>query len=342
MGRRCQPQSIEPKWQKYWKANDSFKIREDTANTAKGSYPLVAVLLCTHHGARFLSEQLISIKNQTHKNFTIWASDDNSKDATHSILEQYQNLWGEDQLLIGFGPQKDFIANFLFQICNKDIEADYFAYADQDDIWEPDKLSRAIVELERVPKDVPSLYCSRTRLVDEKNRDIGYSPLFKKSPAFTNALVQNIGGGNTMVMNKAACKLLRSAGEKVVVSHDWWTYLLITGAGGTVIYDSYPSVRYRQHNYNLVGSNITLGARISRILMLLKGRFQNWNTINTQALLQVRNLLTTENQCILDNFCTARKQWLISRIWGIGELGLYRQTFMGNLGLIAATVLNKL
>ena len=68
--------------------------------------------------------------------------------------------------------------------CRADIDADYFAYADQDDIWESDKLERAVNWLKTVPDGVPALYGSRTLLVDTRNQHIGYSPLFERTPDF--------------------------------------------------------------------------------------------------------------------------------------------------------------
>ena len=303
--------------------------------------PLVAVLLCTRNGDRFLAEQLDSINAQDHRNLTVWASDDGSEDNTNHILEEYQALDERDRFAIQFGPKQGFAANFLSLICRPDIEADYYAYADQDDIWQPDKLSRAITKMKSIPSSVPTLYCSRTCLIDENGDYVGLSPLFGKPPSFSNALVQNIGGGNTMVMNKAARDLLCAAGDRTVVSHDWWAYMLVTGAGGKVIYDSYSSVRYRQHDNNMVGSNNGWQARLLRLRLLLQGRFRNWNTTNALALQQVRHLLTPENRSILDKFCTARNRWLIPRIRGIMRSGIYRQTLIGNIGLMAAIVLNK-
>ncbi len=56
---------------------------------------------------------------------------------------------------------------------------------------------------------IPALYCTRSRLVDQHGKLIGFSPLFNKKPCFQNALVQNIAGGNTMVFNKAALNILQ-------------------------------------------------------------------------------------------------------------------------------------
>lgn len=309
---------------------------------SKVERPLVAILLCTLDGASFLREQIDSIQKQDHENLIVFASDDGSTDSTNLLLKQFQSRLGKDRVSIKSGPQRGFAANFLSLICQTEIEANYYAYADQDDEWRSDKLSRALDKLENVPKGRPALYCSRTSLIDENGDEIGFSPLFDKPPGFANALVQNIGGGNTMVMNQVARNLLCQASDNDVVSHDWWAYLIISGAGGTIFYDSYPSVRYRQHADNLVGSNVSWSSRLLRLRMLLKGSFRKWSTINTQALQKVRHLLTTENQAILDKFCTARDRWIIPRLLGIWRSGVYRQTLLGNMGLIAASILKKI
>jgi len=303
----------------------------------------VAILLCTHYGGRYLQEQLDSIDRQTHPGFVVWASDDGSGDDTLTILEAYRTGSHEDRdVSITRGPCNGYTANFLSLIINPAIAADYFAYADQDDIWEADKLSRAITRLQSIPSETPALYCSRTRGITRHGQAAGMSPLFARPPGFANALLQNIGGGNTMVMNAAARDLLRTAGNLPVVSHDWWTYMLVTAAGGTVIYDAYPSVNYRQHDANLVGSNTGWRARLGRLKSALKDRSRDWNTVNIAALQQVRALITPENQAVLDEFSRARDRGLLLRIWGIRKSGVYLQTRMGNLGLVAATLLKKI
>lgn len=305
------------------------------------SLPRVAILLGTYHGQQFLVDQLDSIAAQSHTNWQVWASDDNSQDNTHAILEEYRANWG-GALSVMSGPSEGFATNFLMLVCNASIQADYFAFCDQDDIWEPGKLTRAIEWLRTIPNEIPALYCSRTRLVDNENRDIGLSPLFIKSASFANALVQNIGGGNTMVFNQAARNILCEAGSSVeVVSHDWWTYLLVTGCGGKVFYDPVPSIRYRQHQENLVGHNSNLFARWKRICMLVRGRYKKWNNINLKALKLVYANLTPENKEIYNKFSSARNSWVIPRILGLAISGVYRQSLLDNVALAIAAFLGK-
>lgn len=305
--------------------------------------PQVAILLCTFHGQQFLSEQLDSYAAQSFQDWAVWISDDGSQDNTQEIINAYRTLWPEDRLHLLNGPCQGFAANFLSLVCHTKVRAAFYAWSDQDDIWETDKLERGVAWLRQQPTATPSIYCSRTRLVDEQNRHIGFSPLFSKPPSFANALTQNIGGGNTMVFNHAARQLLQQAGDATgAISHDWWAYQLITACGGEVLYDSYPSVRYRQHSTNLVGANISLQARFKRIVMLLRGRFRSWNDANLNALWRMQHQITPENQRILTQFDAARRSWLLPRLLGMARSGVYRQTLAGTLALFLGSLIRKI
>jgi hypothetical protein len=97
--------------------------------------------------------------------------------------------------------------------------------------------------------------------------------------------VQNIGGGNTMVFNRAARSILASAPADIeLIAHDWWTYQMVTGVGGVARYDSWPSVKYRQHEHNLVGSNVGMRQRTLRLRAFAQGRVVIWNDTNIEAL----------------------------------------------------------
>jgi glycosyltransferase involved in cell wall biosynthesis len=309
----------------------------------KTSQKKVSILLATFQGQGYLEEQLHSYLDQSHQNWELWVSDDGSSDQTLAILADFKNKLPKNQMSIHFGPQQGFAANFLSLTCHVDILADYYAYSDQDDVWKKEKLAKAVSWLESVPDDIPALYCGRTCLVDKHKNEIGLSPLFAKPPSFANALIQNIGGGNTMVLNNAARRLLQAAGECIpVIAHDWWAYMLISGSGGRVFYDSTPMLIYRQHENNLVGMNNSWPARLKRIRMLWQGRFKEWNDTNVMALESTADRLTPENQSVLEQFTAARQMGLLRRLIHFKRSGIYRQTLLGNIGLIVAAVLGKL
>lgn len=329
-------------WFSYSPESSASAPIEPAAPQLKRS-PKIAILLCTYQGENYLAEQLDSIAAQNHEHWTVFASDDGSVDQTRSILQAYRTQWPAQQLYLMAGPQKGFAANFLSLIFKDEVEAEYFAYCDQDDVWESDKLQRAMACLEAVPADKPALYCARTRLVDAGNRAIGLSALFCKPPSFANALIQNIGGGNTMVFNRAARDLLRAAGADLqVVSHDWWTYMVVSGCGGEIFYDPRPTLRYRQHAANLVGMNSSWGARATRLSMLAQGRFTQWNNTNISNLASLHSRLTPASLQVLQQFASARGGALPTRLMKLKSSGVYRQTLLGNLGLIAAAVFNKI
>jgi glycosyltransferase involved in cell wall biosynthesis len=303
----------------------------------------VAILLSTFNGARFLADQLASFARQSHKNWFLVAADDSSTDDTVAILSEFRQGRGAENVVIQMGPAKGFVANFLASASNPDLKADFYAFSDQDDIWEADKLSRALGWLHTVPSHVPAVYGSRTRLINSSGKDIGLSPLFRKPPAFANALVQNIAGGNTMVFNEAARSLLIAAGGVVAVpSHDWWLYLLVTASGGAFYYDRYCSVRYRKHADNVIGTNTGMIARTHRARMLISGRFKRWTDMNLRALESVSAQMTEESRATLDTFREARLRDMIPRLIGVRRSGVYRQTLMGQIGLAVGVAFNKI
>jgi glycosyltransferase involved in cell wall biosynthesis len=303
----------------------------------------VAILLCTFNGARFLPAQLSSYADQTWRDWRIFASDDGSSDATATILSQYRAKLDAGRMDIRAGPRRGFVVNFLSLICDPTIQADYYAYSDQDDIWEPEKLTRALDVLQKIPPHVPAVYGSRTRLIDDNGHEFGLSKLFQHKPEFRNALVQNIAGGNTMVLNAAAREHLMAGGPAHhLPGHDWWTYLVTTAVGGQVHYDPIPFVKYRVHPGNIMGSNAGLINHARRLNMVARGRFRQWIDLNVAALRPLRDRMTPENRMLFDLFCEARDRAFFGRQIGFLKAGIYRQTPLGNVGLIVASLLKKL
>ena len=316
---------------------------EDPATAIHAGGTHVAILMGTYNGTRFLAEQLSSIERQHHGDWSLYASDDGSKDDTVALLEATGRQWKDHRLHIVKGPRRGFVGNFLSLVCRPEIEGDFFAWCDQDDIWREDKLDVALTWLNSIPPDIPALYCGRTETISEFGVSEGCSPLFKRAPAFANALVQSIAGGNTMVFNQSARALLQEAGDKITVpSHDWWAYQLISGAGGKVYYDPHPKVLYRQHEANIVGSNSGLSARLIRLRMLFMGQFHDWNEQTLAALETMKHRLSRQSRITLANFGDARKRSLPLRMLGCIRAGIYRQTVLGTLGLFTAIIMKKI
>ena len=303
----------------------------------------VAILACVYNGERFLAEQFASLGRQTVPDIDLWISDDGSTDGSLGVLGEIGAEWRKGAFTILRGPGQGFAENFRSLMVNEDIAADYYAFCDQDDVWAPDKLEAAIAWLSRQPADRPALYGGRTRTVDIEGRPVGLSPLFAEPPSFRNAIVQSIAGGNTMVMNRAARDLMAEASRRSgFVSHDWWCYMMVTGAGGNFLYSPEPRVDYRQHVGNLVGSNDGLRARLGRSGFLLSGGFARWTDRNLAGLQACRDLLTDDARDVLDRFAALRTMWLPRRLIELHRSGIHRQTWKGQASLYLASAINRL
>ena len=304
----------------------------------------VNIILAYKDGEAFIEDQLRSIATQEHQHVHIELCDDFSDTPLDQALLDISGL-SPHQIKITINPHNlGYCQNFLKGLKEASDAYDLYSFCDQDDIWFDDKIKRAINAIAPYPDDVPCLYCSRTEIVDNSGqKQLGYSPLFTKKPSFTNALMQNIGGGNTMVMNRAARQLLIEASQDVdVVSHDWWTYIIVSGASGIVIYDPRPSLKYRQHDHNLVGRNSGWRARLLRIRMLIQGKYRDWNERHVAALNKNTHLLSAENKRVLDLFIKARQAPLMKRLFLFLKAGLHRQTLLGNIGLFVSVVLKRI
>jgi len=221
----------------------------------------IAVLLSTYNGSKYLRQQLDSLYGQTHPEIRIWVRDDGSSDSTQAMLEGEQ-AQGRLTLLGGgnnLGPAQSF---FKLLKNAAATEADYVAFCDQDDVWDTDKVERAISMLARVPADIPAMYCSRLELVDENLCHLAYTETPRKI-GFGNALVESVAVGCTMVLNRKAVDLIASNLPDRVVIHDWWCYLVVSCLG-EVVFDKSAPIKYRQHETNTIGVGAGWLARLSR------------------------------------------------------------------------------
>ena len=306
------------------------------------SAPSIVILMGTYNGAKYIKEQLDSFEVQTHLNWRLVVSDDGSVDDTLDILKSYQLKWGQDKLVIKYGPKRGFAINFLTLAADPSIQADYYAFSDQDDVWLPQKLAAAVSYLSTVYPLIPQAYGGRTIYVDESLGEIGRSDVFAYPRSFRNALVQSIVGGNTIAFNHTTKMLFEKTGVLEIVSHDWWTYMLVEGVSGYFYFDPEPYILYRQHAGSLIGANTNLRAILIRVWLLISGKFKAWNTINAKALLKIRDVLDRKNVDIVEEFLRMRDAGLVARIRMLNVCGLFRQGWRSNAGLLFAVILKKI
>ena len=303
----------------------------------------VTIILCTYNGEKFLLEQLKSIEEQEYNDWSLLASDDGSTDQTMTILSNFQGRLGQERINIIKGPGQGYAANFTNTCAQAKNTSDAFAFCDQDDVWHPKKLSTATQRLREFNREKPALYCSRTELIDSEGRHITNSKFFLQTPCFENAMVQSLAGGNTMVFNTAARDMIvQLAHCKYMVAHDWMLYQLVTGAGGTVIYEPWPSISYRQHGDNVIGSNQAIKARLKRLRLLLKGQMKNWNDRNIDCLSEIEDKLTPGARQTLALFKHARAHPYTTLLRNPLFRPFHRQSNLGTAALIIGLLLRRI
>lgn len=208
------------------------------------------VLLSSYNGEKYIREQIDSILAQDCPiPFDLWVRDDGSTDSTQQILQQYA-LEGKLQWYTGdnLRPAKSFLD--LVHHCPG---YDYYAFADQDDYWFPQKLAAGINQLTNTAS--PALYFSNAQLVDNRLQSLGRN-VYTRNPYHDYYTLMCEGGllGCTMVFNSSLAELIRSAPiPKKLIMHDFYIAAVCALFDGQILYDSIPHMQYRQHNNNVVG-----------------------------------------------------------------------------------------
>lgn len=299
--------------------------------------PRVAILLATYCGEAFLPEQLASIAAQRGVDWELLWRDDGSSDRTVAIADAFgaSQPAGRVQRCDGIAGRLGATRSFLALLAEAPNDTPFFAFCDQDDVWLPGKLARATTALAALPPGRPAFYCARQKLVGPALEPLGLSPALRRPPGFANALVQNIATGCTMVLNAAARRLvLDGPAPPDGTLHDWWCYLLVTGAGGTVIRDEEPALLYRQHGANAVGATDNALTRLLGALRRGAGAYVTRITTQAEALERAPHL-TEDAKRLLLVMRRLRESGPFGRIAALRQGGFYRQGRLEDLILLA-------
>lgn len=210
----------------------------------------VAVLMSTYNGHKYLAKQMESLAKQTLNNdMIIYIRDDGSTDDTLEIIEQWKSklnivLYKGKNI----GPAYSFWKLFM----NSEINADFYAFCDQDDLWDSNKIEKGVSALER--QEVEALWCTNCRIIDQ-NDNVIMDEMNNKSPSFSiiSQMVCGTTQGCAMMFNDTLRKYIYSKNIREIPMHDFvvMTYAI---AKGKVIYDDSPSFGYRIHANNVVAN----------------------------------------------------------------------------------------
>lgn len=219
----------------------------------------IQVLLSYFQGEDFFNDQLQSIINQEGNfNLNVLIRDDGSPTPLKINCSDIEKINSYRGINIG-------AANSFFDLLlNSDDNSDFFAFSDQDDYWEKDKLDVALNILGSSEK--PSMYFGKTKIVDKYLTYISEDSFEKEVFTFGRSIIKNNCIGCTMVINKALRDILFNLNffsiDNPRVLHDNLIYSICLGIGGNVFYDSNPHMLYRQHESNVVGNRNSFFCKI--------------------------------------------------------------------------------
>lgn len=220
--------------------------------TSKNSKRRIAVLMSTYNGEKQLAKQLDSILSQKCKyEIDIHIRDDGSKDGTIDLIKAYKenhnNIFLDEAKNVGCNAS-------FFELLKNTKGYDYYAFSDQDDVWMDDKIQAAIDSLEKESFEIPLLYGSCSKLVNDDMEELGLTQQQNKDISFYNTIIQNFLPGHSQVMNKklkeiiSACKIDVS---KIYYYDSWITN--VAAIKGRIMFDNSPHTYYRQHDNNELG-----------------------------------------------------------------------------------------
>jgi len=232
-----------------------------------------AVLFAAYNGMRYISEQVNSILDQRGVNFHIFISVDASSDGTEEFLLDLALL--DSRLTIlplgvkfgGAGP------NFYRLLREVDlIGFDYVCFADQDDVWHPEKLHRAqrLMDAQKsaaYSSNFTAFWPSgKSRLVNKAWPQRAFDYLFESAgPGCTYVLHSSLALPLQQLVREADKSLLQ------VDYHDWLTYAFARFHNFPWVIDSWSSLKYRQHANNQIGVNSGWRSFFLRARKILSG-----------------------------------------------------------------------
>jgi glycosyltransferase involved in cell wall biosynthesis len=287
----------------------------------------VAILLSCWNGGPFIQDQLASFLDQTGVAWRLYWRDDASDDDTHARMTEFAAEHGRLVIDRNDGAGRIGITASFLALLRQTPPGRMVAFADQDDVWLPQKLRRGLTALSGVPASVPALYCARQILVDEQLRPLRESAAISGPPGFPQALTQNIATGCTVMLNPSAARLIAASRAPADTLHDWWSYLVVTAAGGRVLIDDEPTVLYRQHASNAVGVPLSPWRRAVAAVGRGPSVFMRTFRAHVDALQAQPHLLSAESREALALVAAGLHDGLVPRLRALAHPGLRRQNF---------------
>lgn len=219
----------------------------------------ILVLLSTYNGEKYVDVQIKSVLEQKDVRVNLLIRDDGSTDNSANIIDAIN----DDRIALIKDNNIGAVKSFFRLIELAPLDYDFYAFCDQDDFWESDKLYSAVEKLEELDENKPALYYSGQKLADKELNVISYHNLDTKRSREA-CFIFNQMAGCTAVFNQALLAQLKRVNANNIVQHDNWTYKVCAAIGGEIVIESQGHILYRQHENNVIGLNNSIKGKLFR------------------------------------------------------------------------------
>lgn len=298
----------------------------------------IAVILSTYNGEKYVREQIDSILAQTDVDLELFIRDDGSRDSTASILREYEDEF--ENVHVRKGDNLGFRQSFIQELLShKDF--DYYAFSDQDDFWEKEKLRAACGSIQDTGNpQKPTVYYSNLNIADENLNIYKCTELERRKHSLASVIMRRSIAGCTMVLNRAMWEKIAEnqiTDQMLRRGHDSFIISLCYSIGGHVLCDGNAYIRYRQHQDNTSGGMNGSVQRIKKewnALTQKKGQesemaraiLNSWSgDIDTKARRTLNLVANYENDP------SAKFKMLFSKEFSTGD---YRLTILGKFKIL--------
>lgn len=301
----------------------------------------VSIVLATYNGASYIEEQLDSILKNTFTDWTVEICDDGSSDRTIKIAKEYVKKYPGKILLHQNTNNLGVTRNFLEGA--KRADGNYIMFCDQDDVWLPNKIEKTLQKIKdresHLGTNTPIAVFTDAKLVDGVLRTIsdsffGYNGLNTKKIDLAHLLMENKVIGCTTMFNKAVADMIINF-PSLARYHDWWIGLIAATFGEISFLDE-PTMLYRQHGKNVVGSQNFVSYVVNRIKNIAtqrKSLFENERQAWEFYEIYQSYLLEEQGQIIRDFAGIHSANWFEKRE-RLFRYGFWKSGILRNLGLV--------
>ena len=264
----------------------------------------IAILMATYNGEKYLKEQIDSIISQTCQDWHLYIHDDGSKDSTIAIIKDYICQYPDSITLLDYPPQGGACKNFLSLL--ERVEAPYYMFCDQDDVWLPEKIEKSFCKIQEIEEKssskTPIIINTDLTIVDEHLHTICESfwsheriiPNWLRT--YDDHAAVYSATGCTMLFNHKTKEIVKHP-YKYATMHDAWVNLSVAAVNGVICYLPESFILYRQHRQNTQGTRdpytFTLKYRLRHILKIYNINRRHYLEMNSIRNITLLSFVTT-------------------------------------------------